>query len=39
VPSVASSATRVASKKPSATMIVVVFAVLALAYVAFRSFH
>jgi hypothetical protein len=39
VPSVASSATRVASKKPSTTMIVVVFAVLALAYVAFRSFH
>jgi hypothetical protein len=29
----------VASKKPSPTMIVVVFAVLALAYVAFRSFH
>jgi len=39
VPSVASSATRVASKKPSTTMIVVVFAVLALAYVAFKSFH
>jgi hypothetical protein len=39
VPSVASSVSRVPAKKPSTTMIVVVFALLAIAYVAFRSFQ
>ena len=38
VPSVASSATRVPVRKPSATFIVVMFALLAIAYVAFKSF-
>jgi hypothetical protein len=39
VPSVASSATRVPVRKPSATFIVVMFALLAIAYVAFKSFQ
>jgi hypothetical protein len=38
VPSVASSVTRAPTRRPSATLIVVMFALLAIAYVALKSF-